>query len=112
MNFNKIVFSLLMAVACIAPNFANTNPTNETSSKAIDEIREIIQKIDFDQNTMTIKKAEVYFMVNSHNEVIVIQTSSDQVDSTIKSNLNYKTLKNRDIPVNRVFTLPIRFEKK
>ena len=109
MNFNKIVFSLLLLVASIAPNFANTSPIDGKPSKAIDEIEKIIQKIDFDQSTMTIHTANVFFMVNSHNEVIVLQTSSDEIDSLIKSELNYKTLKNRDLQVHKIYTLPIRF---
>ena len=112
MNFNKIVFSLLLLVASIAPNFANTSPIDGKPSKAIDEIEKIIQKIDFDQSTMTINKAKVFFMVNSFNEVVVIQTSSDEIDSVIKSKLNYKTLQSRDLLVNKVYTLPISFEKE
>ncbi len=112
MNFKKIAFSLLLAVAFLAPNFAHTNPIEGKSPKAIMEIQKIIQKIDFDQSSMTINKAKVYFMINSFNEVIVLQTSSKEVDNLIKSKLNYKTLKNRDLLVNKVYTLPIRFEKE
>lgn len=112
MNFKKIVFSLLMAVAFLAPNFANTNPVENKDSKALEEIKEIILDIDFDQDNMTIKKAKIFFMVNSNNEVIVLQTSSDEVDSIVKRNLNYKTLENRDLKVNLVYTLPIRFDKQ
>ena len=112
MNFKKIAFSLLLAIAFIAPNFAHTNPIEGKSLKAIDEIKELILKIEFDQSTMTIKKAKVYFMVNSHNELIVIQTSSDEIDSVIKNKLNYKTLKNRDLSINKIYTLPIRFDNE
>lgn len=102
-----------MAIAFIAPNFANTNPIDgKSKSKALDEIKEIIQDIDFEISELTIDKAKVFFMVNSHNEVIVVQTSSDEVDRLVKNSLNYKTLKNRDLEVNKVYTLPIRFEKK
>ena len=99
----------LSEVKNIAPNFANTSPIDGKPSKAIDEIEKIIQKIDFDQSTMTIHTANVFFMVNSHNEVIVLQTSSDEIDSLIKSELNYKTLKNRDLQVHKIYTLPIMF---
>ncbi len=113
MNIKKIVFSLIIAVAFIAPNFANVNPIDGNSkSKALDEIKEIIQDINFEVSELTIDKAKVFFMVNSYNEVIVVQTSSDEVDRIIKNNLNYKTLENRDLLVNKVYTLPIRFEKK
>lgn len=101
-----------MAVAFLAPNFANTTPLNISTSKAVDEIKELILKIDFDQSTMTIDKAKIYFMINSNNEIIVIQTSSDEIDNKVKSTLNYKTLKNRDLLVNKVYTLPIRFNQE
>lgn len=113
MNIKKIVFSLIMAVAFIAPNFANANPIDgKSKSKALEEIKEIIRDIDFDVTEITIEKAKIFFMVNSHNQVIVVQTNSDEVDRAIKNNLNYKTLKNRDLEVNKVYTLPIRFEKQ
>ena len=101
-----------MAVAFITPNFASTNPIEGKTSKAIEENQDIVKKIDFDQSTMTINKAKVFFMVNSFNEVVVIQTSSDEIDSVIKSKLNYKTLQSRDLLVNKVYTLPISFEKE
>jgi len=102
-----------MAIAFIAPNFANTNPIEgKSKSKALEEIKEIIQDIDFDISTMTIAKARLFFMVNSHNEVVIIQTSSDEVDAKLKRNLNYKTLDNRDLEVNKVYTLPIIFERQ
>ncbi len=43
MNFKKIVFSLLMAVAFLAPNFANTNPVEnkESSSAEVVESKEV-----------------------------------------------------------------------
>lgn len=61
---------------------------------------------------LTIEKTSVFFMVNTHNEVIVVQTNSKEIDSQLKNNLNYKTLDNRDLKVNKVYTLPIRFKKK
>ena len=113
MNIKRIVFSLIMAIAFIAPNFANTNPIDGTAkSKALEEIKEIIQDIEFDVPSLTIDKARIFFMVNSYNEVIVIQTSSKEIDSKLKNELNYKSLENRDLEVNKVYTLPIRFEKQ
>ena len=102
-----------MAVAFIATNFANVNPIDGNSkSKALEEIKELIMDIDFDVEELTIEKAKVFFMMNSYNEVIVVQTSSDEVDLAIKNSLNYKTLENRDLEVNKVYTLPIRFDKQ
>lgn len=113
MNIKKIVFSLIMALAFIAPNYANTNPIDgKSKSKALEEIKDIIQDIDFKISELTIDKVKVFFMVNSHNEVIVVQTSSEEVDAKIKNSLNYITLANRGLLVNKIYTLPIRFEKK
>lgn len=113
MNFKKIVFSLIMAAAFIAPNFANSNPVDgKLKSKALEEIKEIIHDIDFEVSELTITKARVFFMINSYNEVIVVQTSSKEVDSKIKNSLNYKALESRDLEVNKVYTLPLRFEKQ
>ena len=114
MTIKRIIFSLVMAIAFIAPNYASTNPGDDTTinSKALDEIKELIHDIEFDMDNITIKKVKIHFMMNSYNEVIVIQTNSKQIDSTIKSKLNYKKLKNRDLEVNTVYTLPVTFEKE
>ena len=46
---------------------------------------------------MIINKARVFFMVNSFNEVVVIQTSHEEMGSIIKRTLNYKTYKNKNM---------------
>ena len=61
---------------------------------------------------MIINKARVFFIVNSFNEIVVIQTFHDEIGSVIKRKLNYKTFNSKDMLVNKVYTLPISFEKE
>jgi len=50
-------------------------------------------------------------MVNSNNEIIIISTDQKNLDSSIKSTLNYKKLKSSDMEVNVTYTLPVSLKK-
>lgn len=84
----------------------------EADSKAFKEISNIVQHIDFDLSTFDAEKVKVYFMLNELNEIIVLRTDNTEVDRKIKNNLNYKSVKNRDLKVNQLYVLPITFERR
>lgn len=99
-----------MLFAFLTPVLAGGIDGNSPKS-AVEELSDIIKDIDFDLEHLQADKVKVYFMVNSKNEVIVLRTNNEEVDKLIKMNLNYKTLKSRDLKINEVYTLPITFEK-
>jgi|GEM_PF-642234 len=112
MKFKKSFFTALVLLALVSPSFATApsfdGPTK--SAKALTEIQSIVKNIDFDLATLDKETIKVHFMVNSANEVVVLRTSSDKADSLIKYNLNYRALENRDLEINKVYILPIKFE--
>ncbi len=113
MKFRKNILGLVLALALVSPifGFSADLDKNTSNSKAISEIESIIQKIDFNMETLDVETVKVHFMVNTSNEIVVLRTNSKEVDKVLKSSLNYKSLENRDLEANKVYILPITFQK-
>ncbi|MDF1696411.1 MAG: hypothetical protein P1U56_17630 [Saprospiraceae bacterium] len=97
------LFALILGTAS-----ANTNPENTTARK---EIKTWIQKANLAENLQKDITVHVTFMVNEKNEIIVTSTDQENLDSTIKSTLNYKKLESTDMLVNKTYTLPVVLKK-
>lgn len=114
MNLRKSVLSFLVLFA-VAITSAFSLPTSVVNSpdKSVNlEIAQLIMKIDF--NTEEIVPgtvAKLKFMVNEKNEVIVLTTGNELLDSTLKSALNYKTISASDLETYKVYVVPISFKK-
>ena len=52
------------------------------------------------------------FMLNDKSEIIVLSTSNENLDLTLKSVLNYKTLKSSELDYYKKYTVPVRIVKK
>lgn len=121
MLLKKCLLGLVLSLTLSTVTFANTTEnspaeiTTTTSSKAdtkaVQEIQSLIKKIDFDIAELADQTVKVHFMVNTANEIIVLKTNSKAVDRTIKFELNYKSLKNKDLEANKIYVLPISFKK-
>ena len=103
----SILFTALFALV-LGTATANTNPETKT---ARNEIKTLIQKANLAENLKSDVTVNVTFMVNSKNEIIILSTDKDKLDSRIKSTLNYKKLKSSDMKVNVTYTLPVKLKK-
>ena len=105
----SILFTALFAMVLgTATASVNTDPETTTARK---EIKTLIQKANlasYLKNDMTVN---VTFMVNAKNELIIMSTDKENLDSRIKSTLNYKKLKSSDMKVNVTYTLPVKLKK-
>ena len=113
MKLRRSFLGLALAFFFVTSTFATSTPISTVStkdSKALKEIKSLIQKIDFDITDLDQKTVRVHFMVNTANEIVVLRTDNDSVDKTLKFGLNYRELENRDLEVNRVYILPLSFE--
>ena len=99
----SILFSALFALV-LGTATANTNPETNT---ARNEIKTLIQKSNLAGNLKNDVTVHVTFMVNANNEIIIMSTDQKDLDSSIKSTLNYKKLKSSDMKVNVKYTLPV-----
>ena len=113
MKIKKIILSLTMLFAFASATFANdANPTSTTATAdAMKEITSIVKDIEIDFEKLNTSIVNVQFMINANNEIVVLRTSSDELDRRIKGSLNYTELKSRNLEINKVYILPIKFEK-
>jgi hypothetical protein len=77
-----------------------------------EEIMKLVSQIDVSDIQAEYDRTYVSFIVNSKNEIVVVNVSSSEFDSRIKSKLNYKTLKTEDIQKNEIYTIPVVFKKQ
>ena len=103
----SILFTALFALV-LGTATAGTNPTKNT---ARNEIKQLIQKANLVSGLKKDMTVNVTFMVNGKNEIIIMSTDKDNLDTRIKSILNYKKLKSSDMKVNVAYTLPIILKK-
>jgi len=108
MRFTKSILMTALFALILGTASASTNP--ETNS-ARTEIKKLIEKADLADNIKSDVIVNVKFMVNSNNEIIIISTDHKNLDSGIKSTLNYKKLKSSDMEVNMTYTLPVSLKK-
>ena len=108
MRITKSILMTALFALILGTASASTNP--ETNSARF-EIKKLIEKADLAsiiENEVTVN---VTFMVNGNNELIIMSTDKKDLDSRIKSTLNYKKLKSSDIKVNKTYTLPVILKK-
>ncbi len=93
------------SISAIASSGVNKEP------KAInDQFYKLLKGVDFEMNESgTIL---IDFMVNEKSEIIVLSTSNKNLDTLLKSRLNYKTLEAGDLKYFRKYTIPVRIDKK
>lgn len=104
----SILFTALFAMV-LGTATANTNPESKTSARK--EIKTMIQKANLTEAIKEDVTVNVTFMVNAKNEIIVMSTDQENLDTRIKSTLNYKKLKSSDVKVNSTYTLPVILKK-
>lgn len=114
MNIKRNILSIALAAAVVLPSFASNAPTDiiEPSSSAIKEITLKIKNVDFDYAEYNKLEIMLKFMVNQDNELIVLSTDDSEIDATLKSALNYKSIDTKEFKPYKVYILPIRFEAK
>ena len=108
MRITKSILMTALFALILGTATASTNP--ETNS-ARHEIKKMIEKADLAESIKSDVTVNVTFMVNSNNEIIIMSTDQKNLDSSIKSTLNYKKLKSSDIKVNVTYMLPVILKK-
>ena len=110
MKKSKLFFAaLLCAFFASATTYAAT-PDNDPNEIRM-EIMKLVKQIDVSDINTDYERTYVQFMVNSNNQIVVVNVSSKDLDKRIKSKLNYKKLKTEDVQQNEVYTVPVVFKK-
>ena len=108
MRITKSILMTALFALILGTASASTNP--ETNSARF-EIKKLIEKANLTSDIKNDVTVNVTFMVNSKNEIIIMSTDKKNLDSSIKSTLNYKKLKSSDMKVNVTYTLPVILKK-
>jgi len=113
----KIKNAILSAAAVLLTSFSvmaatPTSVENNTNSTAVEEISDLIKDINFDIAALDDQTVKVQFMINSDDELIVLQTNNQKVDQTIKGHLNYAKINKNDLEVNKIYIIPVSFQSE
>ena len=65
-----------------------------------------IAGIDFDTNTTV----HITFMITADKQIVVLSTNSNDLDSLIKTSLNYKEIAAVNLQVDKKYTVPVTFK--
>lgn len=113
----KTLKSITLAVLFLfATSFAtyanNTKPTNTKDALRTEIVSMIGNEIPVELTTKSIE-AQVSFMVNKNNELVVVSvdSSNELLDTFIKSKLNYKKVKAAGTKKGEVYILPLKVNK-
>ena len=104
MRITKSLLFTALFTFILGSAMANNNPETKTARY---EIKKLVQKANLASVLKEDVTVNVTFMVNAKNEIIILSTDKQKLDSSIKSSLNYKKLKSSDMKVNTTYTLPI-----
>jgi spermidine/putrescine-binding protein len=109
MRKSKLFFAaLLCAFFASVTTYANTPDTDPTEMRQ--EIMKLVKQIDVSDIDSKYERTYIKFMVNSENEIVVVNVSSSELDSRIKAKLNYKKLTTLDVTHNEIYTIPVVFK--
>jgi hypothetical protein len=112
MKTSKLFFVALLCAffASITTSYANTPDANPNEIR--DEIMKLISQIDISDIESDYDRTYVQFIVNSKNEIVVVNVSKSEFDGRIKAKLNYKKLKTENVQQNEIYTVPVVFKRQ
>lgn len=108
-NLKSIIAILAITLATsFTANATEIDPENVTT-----ELRSEIVKLLGDQLPLKIQKntkAEVSFMLNNDNELVVISVDSEveAFNAIVKNKLNYKKVKTKGLSKGEVYKIPVK----
>lgn len=99
---------LVLAIAFTGALSATTNPDGLEPNVLANEITALLKNPEF--RIAKDLKANVTFMLNKKNEIVVISvdTESEQLESYIKTRLNYSKLKEGLVTITKTYKIPVR----
>jgi len=111
-NLKSIIAILLFSLTI---SFS-ANATEKDPSKVTSELRTEIMKFLGDKISLDLKStstAEVSFMINNQNELVVIDVDSNlkEFNSFVKNKLNYKKIATKGIQKGEIYRVPVKINK-
>lgn len=107
LKFKTLIVAFLLGFSSIA-SASNEKPVDkkEIMISITKDVEKLLKKSDLELKIT--ETATVKIMINSKNEIVVlsVDTDNNQVDSFVKSRLNYKKVSAK--ATSEVYTLPIK----
>jgi hypothetical protein len=97
-------------VFILMTQFSNATDVASTKKAESAQIQTFLNSIDFTNYIKSDTKINISFFINSQNEVIVVATNNKDLDSVVKSTLNYKKIAVNDLEYNKVYTVPVHIK--
>lgn len=110
MNTRKsCLLSLILFAFVSSATFAVESVAKDPTS-VNEQIYKLLEGMDIEN----LDEGMIYidFMLNDKSEIIVLSTSNENLDLTLKSVLNYKTLKSSELDYYKKYTVPVRIVKE
>ena len=111
MTKSKLFFvAIICALFTSVSSYANTPDANPDEIRK--EIVDLVKNIDISDMENQYERTYVQFIVNSKNEIVVVNVSKKEFANQIKNKLNYKKLKTEEVMQNEIYTVPLVFKKQ
>lgn len=112
-NLKTIITIIAISLATtFSTNATDNNPTNVNKKLRTEIVSILGDTIPLELNKSS--EAEVSFIINNNNEVVVIsvESSSKEFKSFVKSKLNYKKINETGAKKGEIYKMPVKINKK
>lgn len=110
----KILKVFVLPIFLLA--FANVSLFANSPTKKSDDLRkeiiELVDQIDLSNMDTDSESVTVQFLINVKREIVVLNIEDSSISAKILSLLDRKGIKTEGVALNKVFVLPIVFNKK
>ena len=112
-NFKSIIAIIAISLSTVF----STNALDKEPTKISKLLRSEIANLLGNKISLEVKKsttAEVSFMVNNKNEIVIISVDSNvqQFNSFVKTKLNYKKVNTKGVVKGEVYKMPVKLKSK
>lgn len=105
------IFVLPLFVAAFTNTQAFANSPDSKPSELRKQIIELVDDIDLSEMTKESEKVVVQFLLNEKSEIVIVNIGESEITDQIRSLLSRKDINAKGIAVNKIYTLPIVFNK-
>lgn len=103
--FAPLFAALFLSVSSYA---GDVTPVKTTNEELRTEIASIFKKVNLEDYNIQEESVKVQFTINDNNEIIVLKTNNQKLDSVVKAYLNYKELKTTDAKKNTLYAVNVK----
>ncbi len=98
------VLSFAAVLLFTTNSYASIEPVKNLEIRK--EISEVLSKMDLEKETFMLN-----FMVNNKGEMVIISTSSQKSDRTVRESLNYRKVGTTNLDIHTIYSIPVTIKK-